>query len=167
MLKRDQFYFSPVATKIALAHALYGQHGKSLLADITISSQLAGLTALSAALAQKMAALNLGEFCSKCAGRTGGGCCSAFMANETDAILLLINLLQGREVARQRPKDEECRFLNSKTGCSLSPKPMFCLNYNCRHILDQNPALLASLATATGNILRGQTSLEELILRLI
>ena len=167
MLNRDQLYFGSVATKIALAHSLYEQHGKTLLADAVIINQLAGLTALSMALANQMAALRMGECCSRCGSRGNGGCCSAFMANETDGILLLINLLQGHEVSRQRQDDVECMFLNSETGCTLSPKPMFCLNYNCRHILSQNPALLASLVTATGDILRGQTMLEESILQRI
>ncbi|MFC1513269.1 hypothetical protein ACFL5J_02355 [Thermodesulfobacteriota bacterium] len=167
MLNRDQLYFGTVATKIAMAHSLYNQHGKTLLADATIIGQLAGLTALSLALSTKMAALQMGECCTQCGSRGNGGCCSAFMANETDGVLLLINLLQGGEVARQRQDEVECLFLNSATGCTLSPKPMFCLNYNCRHILAQNPALLASLAIATGDILRGQTDLEESILRRI
>ena len=167
MLNRNQLYFSTVATKIDLAHALYAQHGKTLLADTTIIGQLAGLTGLSLALNDKMTALEMGKHCTQCGNRANGGCCSAFMANETDAVLLLINLLQGHTVARQRQDEVECLFLNSETGCTLSPKPMFCLNYNCRHILAQDPALLASLATATGDILRGQTELEESILRRI
>ncbi len=167
MLNCDQIYFGTLATKIKLAHTLYNRHGKTLLANPTISDQLAGLTKLSMSLAEKMAALDMGPCCSQCASRANGGCCSAYMANETDAILLLINLLQGREVARQREDDIECMFLNSETGCTLSPKPMFCLNYNCRHILAQDPALLTSLATATGDILRGQTDLEQSILNLL
>lgn len=168
MLKnRDQLYFGSVATKIALAHRLYDEHGKTLLADRTIISQLADLTSLGSALAEKMDALEMGACCSQCASRANGGCCSAFMANETDGVLLLINLLQGRQVARQRDDEVECLFLNAASGCTLSPKPMFCLNYNCSHILARDPALLASLAVATGDILRGQTALEENILRRI
>ena len=167
MLNRDQLFFGSVAVKIDLAHNLHNQHRQTLLADKTISGQLLHLTTLSAALAEKMNALDMGACCSQCASRANGGCCSSYMANETDTVLLLINLLQGHEVARQRPEDEECLFLSSKTGCTLSPKPMFCLNYNCRHILSQDSSLLASLATATGNILRGQTDLETRILQLI
>lgn len=165
MLNRDQLYFGTVATKIALARSLYEQHGKALLADPAICAQLTSLAGLSLALANRMAALRMGECCTECGSRVNGGCCSAYMANETDAVLLLINLLQGREVARQREDEAECLFLNGKTGCTLSPKPMFCLNYNCRHILAQDPGLLASLAIATGDILRGQTALEEGILQ--
>ncbi|MDH4320574.1 MAG: hypothetical protein OEV73_03655 [Desulfobulbaceae bacterium] len=167
MLNRQQLYFGTVATKIALARSLYEQHGKALLADPAICAQLATLSGLSQALADKMAALKMGECCTQCGCRANGGCCSAYMANETDAVLLLINLLQGHEVARQREDEVECLFLNGQTGCTLSPKPMFCLNYNCRHILAQDPTLLASLATATGDILRGQTALEEDILHRI
>jgi len=167
MLNRDQLYFGTVATKIAMAHDLYRQHGETLLADTAIRAQLAGLTALGMALSKKMAALQMGECCTQCASRANGGCCSAYMANETDGVLLLINLLQGHAVARQRQDEVECLFLHSETGCTLSPKPMFCLNYNCRHILAQDPTLLASLAIATGDILRGQSDLEESILQRI
>ena len=164
MLNRDHIFFGTVATKITLAHDLHNQHRETLLADASISSQLLRLTDLSRALSKEMSALDMGACCSQCASRANGGCCSSYMANETDAILLLINLLQGQEVARQREEDSECLFLNSESGCTLSPKPMFCLNYNCRHILAQDPTLLASLASATGDILRGQTDLEASIL---
>jgi len=167
MLNRDRLYFGTVITKITLAHSLYNQHGKTLLANPLVINQLATLTTLTTALSDKMSALKMGECCSQCASRANGGCCSSYMANETDGVLLLINLLQGREVARQREDEVECLFLSSTTGCTLLPKPMFCLNYNCAHILSRDPALLTSLAIATGDILRCQTKLEESILQRI
>lgn len=86
------------------------------------------------------------------------------MANETDAVLLLINLLRGRTVISLRPEeDPECCFLGP-TGCTLEPKPFFCLNYNCRAILAMKQSRVDSLLTGAGAVLRTQTELEQYLL---
>lgn len=166
MLNLNDLYFDTVEAKIALAHQLHRQYGPGLAVDPQVVARLTDLTRLGAALAARMVAMDLGRLCGGCAARPDGGCCSAFMANETDAVLLLINLLQGHPVARQRDDDGECCFLGP-TGCTLSPKPFFCLNYNCRAILAMVPDLVAPLVLAAGAVLRCQTELERHLLRAI
>ena len=164
MLNLNALYFDTVAAKVELAHQLYRQHGARLAADATVAGHLVTLARRSAWLAEQMRAMGLGTLCSSCAARADGGCCSAFMANETDAVLLLINLLEGRTVARLRPEeDPECCFLGP-TGCTLDPKPIFCLNYNCRAILTMAPERVDALISAAGAVLRCQTELEQYLL---
>ncbi|MCB2182037.1 MAG: hypothetical protein KQH63_08420 [Desulfobulbaceae bacterium] len=53
-------------------------------------------------------------------------------------------------------------------GCTLKVKPIFCLNYNCRHILTGNGAGdLKELDKAASAVLREQTALEEVLLKTI
>jgi len=62
---------------------------------------------------------------------------------------------------------EECLFLGKK-GCIFLFKPMFCLNYNCKHIYDTGtPADLQELEKLTGKLLGKQYQLEQHILNLL
>ncbi len=165
MLTMNALYFAPVDAKLDLARQLFRQHGARLAADPALTALLGDLERLGEKLAGQMTAMELGTLCGACAARPDGGCCSAFMANETDAVLLLINLLSGRRVERLRDDlDPECCFLGPR-GCTLEPKPLFCLNYNCRAI--QALPQIDSLLTAASAVLRCQTAIESLLLETI
>jgi hypothetical protein len=87
------------------------------------------------------------------------------MAGETDALLLLINLLAGGEVQEQERTGLECRFLGIN-GCVLGFKPFLCLNYTCRKMMEkQSPKQRLALETATSALLNQIVTLEELICR--
>jgi len=105
--------------------------------------------------------MGLGRLCSACAGRTDGGCCSRYMAGETDSIQLLMNILAGVTVDAVNENESECCYLGPK-GCIFPIKPMFCLNYNCRHILTgAGKADLTKLLELAGAVLRCQYDLEQ------
>ena len=87
------------------------------------------------------------------------------MANETDSMLLLINLSAGFEVSRKRDDDHECCFLGPN-GCSLKFKPIYCLNYLCRQIYaDSSSEQFGRIQGATGEFLNQLVVVEALLQR--
>ena len=86
------------------------------------------------------------------------------MADNADAILLLINLLFGLEVRDHEDCGESCRFLGEQ-GCPFPVKPIFCLNYNCTHIINYlDAASLDRLQRQAAIVLGRQTQVESLLL---
>jgi hypothetical protein len=159
----ESLYFGDLAHKIENAHRLHREVGARLEANPEIQAQLDRLRRLREEVAEAMRCMGLVELCRECGGRTGGGCCSAAMADETDALLLLINLSAGFEAAPKRDDDFECCFLGPE-GCSLTFKPFLCLNYLCRQIQSgSSPEQLARLQGATSALLGQILVVEELI----
>lgn len=161
---RHELFWGMLPRKIHLAHRIYEQQGPVMLAMPHIRQQLALLEVHVAAVATQMQAAGIPKLCTFCAGSSvSGGCCSLAMADESDAILLLANLLAGSEVRVQREDGFECFFLGS-AGCTLRFKPMFCLNYLCKRILQTIQAEeLRQLELASGLLLQGQYLIEQLL----
>lgn len=157
-------YQSSFRIKLLTAKKLYQENGNSLRADVLVCQGLAALELKAQELQEQMAALKLAPLCISCSVKPGGGCCSLFMADENDAVLLLINLLAGLTIDIQKDDGFECYLLGAR-GCILRFKPMFCLNYNCHAIKTHtNAAALSSYMAATGELLQSQWQLETLIL---
>lgn len=158
-------FFGSVSEKRDTAHRLFMLYGSLLLNDQELQQDLFILKNLSSTLSSQMASMGMNELCRDCGSRHGGGCCSSFMAGETDGILLLINLVLGVDLKVQRDDDIECCYLG-KEGCILKVKPIFCLNYNCQKILQENSGdSLALLDKAAGNVLRKQVEIEGWIIQ--
>jgi len=150
--------------KLAVARALFADLAGRLAASERFAAALTELRGRSETLAAHMRAMDLGHLCTRCAAGPGGGCCSAFMAGNTDAIQILINLLLGVTVAEQADSGENCCFLGSR-GCLFPVKPIFCLNYNCSHILaGAEPGDLATLYRHAAAVLSLQTEIEAMVL---
>lgn len=159
-----RFYSGDVVVKLAVARELYSRFGRVLLLLPEMRTQLTAVQADERALQEQMAAMGMGATCTQCASRPGGGCCSRFMAGENDVLQLLMNLLAGIQVTIQQDGDGECCFLGP-TGCVLTLKPMFCLNYNCVHIKDKAQGEpLRLVEQRTGILLTRQAVLEQLLL---
>jgi len=160
----NDLYFSNVAAKRDHALQLHDLYGVELKKDGRLAGQLEQLRELAMAMKKQMAGMEMFQLCSQCGSRPEGGCCSIYMANENDAIQLLINLLLDGDVAFQRNDGFECYFLG-KEGCSLICKPFFCLNYNCRKILERaRKQELMALEKTTGALLQAQYGTEMMIL---
>jgi len=158
------FYSGDVALKLGVARELYVQFGNVLLQQPDILANLTIVEANERALQVQMRAMTMGATCTLCAIRQGGGCCSIFMAGENDVLQLLMNLLAGVQVVMQQDNQQECCFLGI-TGCILTMKPMFCLNYNCSHIKEKEVAVtLLHLEQRTAAMLVSQAGLETLLL---
>jgi len=161
----EALYFGDLASKIENAHRLHREFGARLRADQEIQKSLSLLLQLEKKVAEAMRSMGVFELCTECGAQLAGGCCSAKMANETDSMLMLINLSAGFEVSRKRDDDYECCFLGSK-GCSLKFKPFCCLNYLCRQIhADGSSEQISRLQGATGEFLRQLVLVEELLKR--
>jgi hypothetical protein len=153
--------------KLAAAEKLHTALEPHLKDLPRLTGELDRLRLACEALSCRMTDMNLGRLCGCCAARTGGGCCSAYMADNTDAVQILINLLMGATVALQPDSEENCCFLGPN-GCIFPVKPVFCLNYNCTHILTgaipDNLSVLYRLAAA---VLTRQTRIEGLLLQIV
>lgn len=146
--------------RLTRALALYAQWGPSLLAQDSLREGLATLRGLAVALENQMRAMDLGSLCTQCAAQPGGGCCGASMAENTDSLQILINLLLGIEVRLLGEETASCGFLGPR-GCLFPVKPVFCLNYNCSHILAQAaPHQLDGLYQRAAAVLRQQHRIE-------
>ena len=157
-------YNSPLHKTLFIARQIYTEHGQALLAQDKIQEYLQALESAAHELQEQMCAMQMPTFCADCGSQKQGGCCSAEMANENDAIQLLMNLLVGCDVSQQRDDRVECYLLGTH-GCILKFKPMFCLNYNCSKIIAKFlDADLKQLNKRTGNLLENQYALEQFIL---
>lgn len=158
------YYSGTAAEKLAVAQELYTRHADRLTASPLFREELNLLRHHALALAGHMQSMDLGRLCSHCATRENGGCCSAYMADNTDALLFLTNQLLGIQVKRRHDEDENCCFLG-KQGCLFLVKPIFCLNYNCKNILDSAETEgLEDLYQLAGAVLSQQTRVETQLL---
>jgi hypothetical protein len=161
------FYSGTAALKLRVARELQERYGPAMTACPEIQEGLAQLHDRARALEAHMQSMQLGRLCRSCATQTGGGCCSASMADNTDSIMLLTNLLLGIEVHRQPHHGENCCYLGAQ-GCLFAIKPFFCLTYNCTHILTSADSLsLAGLYQQAGAVMGQQGRLEALLLAAI
>ncbi|MCL2789249.1 MAG: hypothetical protein FWD79_01250 [Desulfobulbus sp.] len=152
------------AEKLASAAALHAELAPYLQDLPQLTGELGQLRLDCVALARQMTGMDLGRLCGRCAARPDGGCCSAFMADNTDALQILINLLLGVSVLMQPDNGQHCCFLGPR-GCLFAVKPIFCLNYNCTHILTgAAPADLSILYQRAAAVLSRQTRIEDLLL---
>lgn len=163
----QQLFYAPVAEKLRLAEELHQQYGADFLRHDDLRAGLEQLQKYAALLNRHMAEAGMGELCVRCAAGSGGGCCSLYMAGETDAVQLLMNMLTGVTVRQVRGDSGECCYLGEK-GCMFTFKPMFCLNYNCRNILAAaSPENTRELEQLTGQLLGKQYEVEKKLLNLI
>jgi hypothetical protein len=163
MTSVESLYFGDVRFKLKNAYRLHREFGARIRDDWEIQRNLSRLIHLEEKVAEAMRSMGIFELCADCGGQPTGGCCGAAMANETDSMLLLINLSAGFEVSRKRDDDHECCFLGSK-GCSLKFKPFLCLNYLCRKIQsDSTSEQLARIRAATSGFLGQLVLVEELV----
>lgn len=163
MLSINDLYGSACQSKFAFAKALYQALGAQI-EDEPIRRSLARLKGLALTLAEQMEAMGFGRICAACAAKPDGGCCSRAIADENDAVQLLMNLMAGVPVAPCRDNKHECTFLG-KSGCTLTFKPIFCLNYDCQAIKGCATGEAAGLYDLhRGSLLQEQWRLEQLIL---
>lgn len=158
-----ELYFSgTVEEKLEVSRNLYRRHSHEILQLDYIKKNLSRLDEYEKILTRQMSIMDMGGRCSNCAA-TSGGCCSAYMAANSDAILLLINMLLEVDVI-YRYNRKECCFLG-RSGCILIIKPIFCLNYNCSQIQSSYPLeQMQELERLTAQLLGEQVILEGMLL---
>lgn len=160
----DTYFSGTVAEKMATAQQLAVDYMEQLENNGPIKEALFRLRRDAALLQKHMLSMGMDRLCSCCAAKVGGGCCSAYMADNSDAILLFINALMNVRVTQQQTNNRECCFLG-QTGCTLLIKPIFCLNYNCLHIhVAAEQCRINTLERLAGILLQEQIQLETELL---
>ncbi|PID72805.1 MAG: hypothetical protein CSB34_00395 [Desulfobulbus propionicus] len=164
ILSLEDLYQGSVASRLEIAQRVVNEVGPQLKTDDGFNCEFALLKQYADDLNAHMTHMDMGSLCAKCAATPSGGCCSLYMSNETDALQLAMNMLAGIEVRFVRDDGEQCCFLGEK-GCLFLFKPMFCLNYNCRHIVDAaSPEELGQLESLAGKLLGKQYQVEQYLL---
>ena len=88
----DRLYPGDCRAAWPLAKQLLAEEGPRLAAK-GLLQEVSQLVGLAAQLARRMTEPN--RVCAACGARPDGGCCSLAIADEADALLLLLNLLAG------------------------------------------------------------------------
>lgn len=127
---------SPMEEKIAWAERCFQRlGGAALLQDGNARDMLRRLGAAACSSREQMAHSGVGTLCRSCEEQDGGSCCGAGLENRYSGILLLINLLLGAEIPRERQDPKGCFFLGPK-GCRLMARDVLCVNYLCKKVTD-------------------------------
>jgi len=167
IISLQQIFDGPVAARQVLAEKLYQNHGAAILLDDGLCTDIDQMKEYALLLSSHMTEIGMGRSCTRCAAGPGGGCCSLYMAGETDAIQMLMNMLVGVTVLQVRNDGVECSYLGEK-GCLFTFKPIFCLNYNCKNIRESvSPEDTRELERLTGRLLGKQYQVEQRLLGLI
>ena len=154
---------SPINAKIAWAEKRYQEVRDTLLGDERIVQIIRDTIDAIDASHKEMAEAGVVKVCQHCEEREGGSCCGAGLENRYDGTLLLINLLLGVELPRQRYDPSSCFFLGEK-GCLLQARQVICVNYLCKKITDRiDPHKIASLREKEGVELERLFHLQETI----
>lgn len=160
-------YYNGTATeKLVLALALHRRWRPQFIIHAPLQEALRALRLTATTLTLHMRSMDMDQLCRHCATRPGGGCCSALMADNTDALQILINLLLGVVVEQRPHKEDTCCFLGEQ-GCLFLAKPHFCLNYNCSHIRTKaRDGEMETLYRHTGIVLGRQAQVETLLIEI-
>lgn len=105
------------------------------------------------------------EGCTVCAAQPKGSCCFSGIEDGFDEVLLLINLLLGKELPDAPDLPESCYFVG-KYGCKLAAKSYFCLHYLCPGLQEAlGPAGCRELLRVVGEELSAGWELEQAVRR--
>jgi hypothetical protein len=128
-----------IEDKILWATNYFQQIREKLLKDQKAVVLTAKLKRLIAASQAEMSASGIVAICAKCEDEEGGSCCGKGLENKYDVWLLLINLLLGVSLPKERADPGSCFFLGNH-GCLLVARHVICINYICKKIQEQIPS---------------------------
>ena len=152
-----------VAHEIISANRLYNAFGHSLLQDEKIRTLLAQLDQQIEETQKALVASGIARECADCAVNGEGTCCGKRTGYKYDSVLLLVNLLLGREIPMQQQDPDSCYFL-TREGCILRARHVICVNFICPR-LSRNiqPQILIEVQNTAGKELDTLFLLEEYI----
>lgn len=147
---------------IQKADDLFFRHGRDIRAEAPISQALDAYAQAIAQTGNMDQDLGLPVYCAACGARDEV-CCFDGVQERYDETLLLINLLLGVRIPREREIDDSCFFCSLK-GCRLIAKHSFCLNFNCAEVKKGlGPEAMGRLNRQVGLELQSQWELERLL----
>lgn len=101
--------------------------------------------------------------CSACAKDAPGGCCFRGMGESVGAVLLVVNLLLGKEVVALDVPLECCQFVGPR-GCTLAARPTYCASYFCPELAKTlGPDRMARHQAVIGNEALAGFEVERLL----
>lgn len=121
-----------VTEKIAWAEDIYSRFGDLILEDEEVREFLEILERSIENTYEHMGGLGTLEECTKCAQVTGS-CCSRKIEKMYDKRTLLVNLLMGIELPREREIEDGC-FFQGVEGCKIKAREIICVDYFCPRI---------------------------------
>ena len=139
-----------IIEKIVWAEDFHSLSKDEFLRDPKISDLLLRLGAAIHDSRCEMTGRGIVEICKDCDQKEGGSCCGYGLENYYDETLLLINLLLGVGLPKERAESTSCFFL-SANGCRLLARHVICINYVCERITHRfHPQELAPLREKEG-----------------
>jgi len=158
---------NPIEEKIAWAENCYEKMRIQLLADERIAALLKRLNDAVHASRREMADAGVMNECNDCEQKEGGSCCGIGLEKRYSGTLLLINLLLGLTIPKQRQDPLSCFFLGRR-GCLLLARQVICVNYLCKKITDRiDPQKIAALRKKEGVELECLFILNERVRKLL
>ncbi len=124
-----------VEERIIKAEEIYRRFGSVLLGDEEIRYLLKKLDEAIDRTKECMRRLGITEICRECALETGS-CCKRWVEEEHDVSILLINLLLGVELPKERYRDDLCFFCGEK-GCRIKAREVICVTFLCDRIKER------------------------------
>ena len=150
-----------VEEKIVWAEKCYEEKGGLFLRDERSATLLGRLKGAVRASRTAMAVAGITDECRRCEEREGGSFCGAGLENKYDGTLLLINLILGIQLPKQRSDPSSCLFLGPE-GCLLIARQVICVNYLCKKIENRvNSSRIALLREKEGGELECLFFLKE------
>ncbi len=126
---------SGVLERIRRAEELYRLYGDELLRDREIRELLERLDKAIEKTWDCMRRLGVTDECRKCAEEIGS-CCKRWVEDEHDEYILLINLLLGVKLPKERYKEDGCFFVGER-GCRLRAREVICVNFLCDRVKEK------------------------------
>jgi hypothetical protein len=152
-----------IEEEINRAKRLYAHYGETL----TTQEGLGALFDMYRKAIRKtqavMQQLGVVETCSVCACKRSGSCCFQGVEEWYDHVLLLVNLVLGRQIPEFREVPGGCLFVGRR-GCKLIARHSFCVNYLCPTLKDSKKTPpMKTLLSVSGDELYCGWELEKSI----
>ena len=121
---------SSVRDTLKQAHHLYTIWGGELKQAPFIDNLIEKLKQNISATKKAMAKIGVLKICKHCDEEEGGSCCGYGIELKYNSVLLLINLLLGVRLPKEKREPNSCFFLG-ENGCLLLSRHVLCVNYFC------------------------------------
>jgi len=163
----DTLFFGTVAEKLAAAASLAVQFADIARKDAVTAPLLTRFQHHDELLRSAMRSSGMSACCAECGASSSGGCCGTWVANETDALLLLANHLLAGPATHEQGNSDSCGFLGTK-GYSLVVKPFLCVNYDYEQLGARlNPVAHSEVRRERGAVLQCYLELENRLRTLV
>ncbi len=154
-----------IEERIKRAEELYRKYGYALLQDDEIRTLINKLNFAIERTWDYMRKIGVTKVCRQCALEIGS-CCKRWVEDEYDEYILLINLLLGVNLPKERYKEDGCFFVGEK-GCRIRAREVICVTFLCDRVINKIGEKEKELQKIAGEELETVFILQEKIKRKI